>query len=74
MKKKEVNKMSWYFENGPESDVVISTRIRFARNISGTKFVQKADEQELKKINEMLLIAIITYVIHEEYFFSSWVY
>ena len=50
MKEKEVNKMSWYFENGPESDVVVSTRIRFARNISGYNFNKRASEEELEKI------------------------
>ncbi len=42
--------MSWYFENGKESDVVVSTRIRFARNIKGLKFESKMsqkDEEEL---------------------------
>ena len=42
--------MSWYFENGPESDVVVSSRIRFARNIHGHKFTGSADEEELKEI------------------------
>lgn len=45
--------MSWYFENGPMSDVVVSTRIRFARNIAGNKFIQKADEKDLEKITDM---------------------
>lgn len=42
--------MSWYLENGPESDVVVSTRIRFARNISGHKFTEKASEKDLEEI------------------------
>lgn len=42
--------MSWYFENGPEADVVVSSRIRFARNIHGRKFTGSADEEELKEI------------------------
>lgn len=44
--------MSWYFENGPESDVVVSTRIRFARNLKGYKFTSIADEAELKRVLE----------------------
>lgn len=44
--------MSWYFENGPESDVVVSTRIRFARNLKGYKFPSVADENELKRVLE----------------------
>ena len=42
--------MSWYFENGPESDVVVSTRIRFARNIAGHKFVSSGNDKDLKSI------------------------
>lgn len=42
--------MSWYFENGPESDVVVSTRIRFARNIKGIKFPSVAEKEELVNV------------------------
>lgn len=42
--------MSWYFENGPESDVVVSTRIRFARNISGHKFNSIATNEDREKV------------------------
>lgn len=45
--------MSWYFENGPESDVVVSTRIRFARNINGYKYTSRATEEELKNIQNI---------------------
>ena len=45
--------MSWYFENGPESDVVVSTRIRFARNINGYKYTSRASEEELKNIQNI---------------------
>lgn len=42
--------MNWYLENGKESDIVISSRIRLARNISGIPFkakMNKEDEQNL---------------------------
>lgn len=42
--------MSWYYEIGNESDVVISTRIRMARNIKGIKFGNKINEEELNKV------------------------
>lgn len=45
--------MSWYFENGRESDVAVSTRIRFARNITGYKFVNNTNDSEQKKILEI---------------------
>lgn len=41
--------MSWYLEDGPESDVVVSTRIRFARNLKGRKFTAIASDEELEK-------------------------
>lgn len=42
--------MSWYLTNGPESDVVISTRIRFARNIKDINFVNKCDDADLESV------------------------
>lgn len=45
--------MSWYFESGTNSDVVVSTRIRLARNIDKHKFTNKKDEKELNDILNM---------------------
>ena len=42
--------MSWYLTNGPESDVVVSTRIRFARNIKDINFINKCDSEDLDNI------------------------
>ncbi len=42
--------MSWYFECGPEHDVVVSTRIRFARNIAGHKFLSKENNKDTSEI------------------------
>lgn len=47
--------MNWYLQSGKESDVIISTRIRFARNLQGFKFnlKTKAEIDKLKnKIKE----------------------
>lgn len=47
--------MNWYLQSGKNSDVVTSTRIRFARNLQGFKFNLKnpKDIEELKnKIKE----------------------
>lgn len=47
--------MNWYLQSGKESDVVTSTRIRFARNLQGFKFnlKTKAEIDKLKnKIKE----------------------
>ena len=47
--------MNWYLQSGKDSDVAISTRIRFSRNLSGFKFNLKTKKEfdELKnKIKE----------------------
>ena len=47
--------MNWYLQSGKDSDVVTSTRIRFARNLQGFKFNLKSPKEieELKnKIKE----------------------
>ncbi len=46
--------MSWYLEEGKDSDVVISSRVRIARNIKDIKFVSKASEEELENVLEIV--------------------
>lgn len=49
---------NWYLQNGKESDVVISTRVRLARNIDGFAFENKCDEkikeEILRKVEEIV--------------------
>lgn len=42
--------MSWYLEDGKDGDVVVSSRVRIARNIAGKKFVSTASDEELKDV------------------------
>ena len=42
--------LNWYLQSGKESDVVISTRIRLARNLSGFPFITKCKKQDLEEI------------------------
>ena len=44
--------MAWYNEMGNESDTVLSSRIRFARNLSGYPFDGKLTEADAKEIIE----------------------
>ena len=37
--------MNWYLQSGKDSDVVLSTRIRFSRNIAGFPFQLKSKQQ-----------------------------
>ncbi|MEE0969759.1 MAG: hypothetical protein U0M06_10345 [Clostridia bacterium] len=41
--------MAWYNEMGNELDTVISSRIRFARNIKGYPFGEKLTSENAKK-------------------------
>lgn len=45
---------NWYLQNGKESDVVLSTRIRLARNIKEFEFPNKYSKDEGKKILEKI--------------------
>lgn len=49
--------MNWYLQSGKESDVVTSTRIRFARNLSDFKFNIDSKEELEKLENKMQEIA-----------------
>lgn len=41
---------NWYLQNGKDSDVVISSRVRLVRNIEGIKFTKKSLENEQREI------------------------
>lgn len=49
------NKLIWLDAEGPMSDVVISSRIRLARNLAGYTFLTKADDSDRCKIHRLLL-------------------
>ena len=46
--------MNWYLQNGKESDVVISTRVRLSRNIKGIPFITRASKEELKEVYDKM--------------------
>lgn len=48
--------MNWYLESGKDSDVVISTRIRLARNLNSKPFESKCSEEDLKNIIDKMSI------------------
>jgi protein arginine kinase len=51
--------MKWYLETGPEGDVVVSTRVRLARNIAEFPFIPRITEEQsqsvIKNVKEALL-------------------
>lgn len=42
--------MSWYTENGNEKQYVLSTRVRFARNIADYPFASRLDQTSANEI------------------------
>jgi len=45
--------MNWYLQSGKESDVAISTRTRFARNLNGFKF-NLTEKQDIEKLENKI--------------------
>ena len=45
---------NWYLQNGKDSDVVISSRVRLVRNLNGCKFLSKCSKEEQEKILEKI--------------------
>ena len=42
--------LNWYLQSGKDSDIVISTRIRLARNLQSINFVNRASSKELEAV------------------------
>ena len=53
--------MNWYLQSGKESDVVTSTRIRFARNLPEFKFNLK-DKKEIEKLKINLYLLTLLHI------------
>lgn len=51
--------MDWVQSNGPESDIVLSSRIRLARNIKGYRFPHVMDKEEANKVIQECSSAIM---------------
>lgn len=45
---------NWYLQNGKDSDVVVSSRVRLVRNLNGFKFLSKSSKEEQEKILEKI--------------------
>jgi len=46
--------LNWYLQSGEKSEVVISTRIRLARNLANFPFIEKCNKNQLKQIQETI--------------------
>jgi len=61
----------WLCAEGPESDIVISTRIRLARNVVGYPFMSRADDDIKKQLVETLRNTIQSTQIGHNYQFVN---
>lgn len=48
----------WMEQAGPEGDVVLSSRIRLARNLNGVPFPGQADAEQLKRIDSRIVASV----------------
>ena len=51
--------MSWYLEAGNDSDIVLSSRIRLARNLRGIPFPNRMNDENRKKVLEQISDAML---------------
>ncbi len=51
--------MSWYTEKAPENDIVVSTRIRLARNLAGVPFPSRMTDEQRIQVNEQVKKAVL---------------
>lgn len=58
--------MAWYLEEGPEADVVVSTRVRLARNLANTPFPWRLSTGELEYVREKIESAFGQLCIEED--------
>lgn len=66
---KDINE--WFKGTGPSSDVVISSRIRLARNLAGYKFLNRCTGEERKEILEKLKNVLMSLNLGEKVSYVS---
>ncbi|MDD2533224.1 MAG: protein arginine kinase [Eubacteriales bacterium] len=53
--------MTWYIDKGPESDVIVSSRIRLARNLTQFPFPHRMDNQQAKQAADEIVDAFLNH-------------
>jgi protein arginine kinase len=62
---------SWLLASGEENEIVLSSRVRLARNIESHRFTHRAKAEELKSIlDETLAAATQTNIFHDNAYFA----
>ena len=59
----------WRRVRGPFSDVVVSSRVRLARNLAGMPFLTKCTERQMQDIVELLRATLLTEILPEDAFY-----
>ena len=57
------DKNEWFNQSGPLEEVVVSGRVRFARNLDGEKFPHHANAAEQRQIVENIQKAVTTVLV-----------
>lgn len=60
---------NWFDGSGPQADIVISSRIRLARNLAGYHFLPRLTPESQSEILDKLKLAIMSLDIDEDVFF-----
>ncbi|MBI3735344.1 protein arginine kinase [Candidatus Sumerlaeota bacterium] len=58
---------AWIFEQGPQSDIVVSSRARLARNLPGFPFAPRAKKEQLAEVTRAVNAAIEADPFFKEY-------
>jgi protein arginine kinase len=61
----------WFSGSGPLGDIVVSSRIRLARNLAGHKFLNSCSDEEKTEILEALKSVITSLDLGDETFYMS---
>jgi protein arginine kinase len=61
----------WFSGNGPLADIVVSSRIRLARNLAGHRFLGNCPDEEKAKILSKLKAVLMSLDLGDEVFYIS---
>ena len=61
----------WFSGSGPQADIVVSSRIRLARNLAGSKFLGRCSAEEKAEILERLRGVLTSLDLGDETFYIS---
>ena len=54
----EKNRAVWMAGDGPDADIVVSSRVRLARNLRSVPFPQQANDEQMKSVLEQVMGAV----------------